>query len=101
MPLKARPSSDIHASAGTLLLLHLKFTVTARSCYLWCLQEQEAWVLQQSCEELRQQLESSEASWRGQVDELKAQLRGEATRVLELQKKAYNAKMATEAAEQV
>lgn len=35
------------------------------------------------------------------MDELKAQLRGEATRVLELQKKAYNAKMAAEAAEQV
>ena len=39
--------------------------------------------------------------WRGQVDDLKAQLRGEATRVLELQKKAYNAKMAQEAAVQV
>ena len=59
------------------------------------------WNLQQSCQELRQQLDSSVGSWRGQVDELKAQLRGEATRVLELQKKAYNAKMAREAAEQV
>ena len=35
------------------------------------------------------------------MDDLKAQLRGEATRVLELQKKAYNAKMAQEAAVQV
>ena len=57
--------------------------------------------LQQACQELRQQLEASVGSWRGQADELKAQLRGEATRVLELQKKAYNAKMAREAAEQV
>lgn len=65
------------------------------------LQEQEVWSLQQSCQELRQQLDSFVGSWRGQVDELKAQLRGEATRVLELQKKAYDAKMANEAAQQV
>ena len=59
------------------------------------------WSLQQSCQELKQQMDSFVGSWRGQVDDLKAQLRGEATRVLELQKKAYDAKMATEAAHQV
>ena len=53
--------------------------------------------LQGSEREAQQQVEW----WRGQVDELKSQLRGEATRVLELQKKAYNAKMAQEAATQV
>ena len=53
--------------------------------------------LQSSQQEAQQQMEW----WRGQVDELKGQLRGEATRVLELQKKEYNAKMAQEAAAQV
>lgn len=57
--------------------------------------------MQVSHEELRQQAEGQVEWWRGQVDDLKAQLRGEATRVLELQKKAYNAKMAQEAATQV
>ncbi len=57
--------------------------------------------MQVSHQELQQQLEGQLEWWRQQVDDLKAQLRGEATRVLELQKKAYNAKMAQEAATQV
>lgn len=57
--------------------------------------------MQASHEELEGQVGGQVEWWRGQVDELKAQLRGEATRVLELQKKAYNAKMAQEAAVQV
>ena len=65
------------------------------------LQEQELRAVQVSHEGLRQQVEGQVEWWRGQVEELKAQLRGEATRVLELQKKAYNAKMAQEAATQV
>lgn len=54
-----------------------------------------------SHEELQGQVGGQVQWWQGQVDDLKAQLRGEATRVLELQKKAYNAKMAQEAAVQV
>lgn len=57
--------------------------------------------LQDSHQELQQQLAGQVEWWRGQVDDLKAQLRGEATRVLDLQKKAYTAKMAQEAAAQV
>ena len=60
-------------------------------------QEQQLKSMQSNHAEAQQQLEW----WRVQVDDLKAQLRGEATRVLELQKKAYNAKMAQEAATQV
>ena len=60
-------------------------------------QEQQLKSAQSSHAEAQQQLQW----WRVQVDDLKTQLRGEATRVLELQKKAYNAKMAQEAATQV
>ena len=67
----------------------------------WLVQEQELRALQVSHEELQGQVGGQVEWWRGQVDDLKAQLRGEATRVLELQKKAYNAKMAQEAAVQV
>ena len=63
-------------------------------------QEEELKALQGSHEKLQQQLEGQVEWWRGQVDELKVQLRGEATRVLDLQKKAYNARMAQEAAAQ-
>lgn len=56
--------------------------------------------MQGSHQKLQQQLEGQVEWWRGQVDELKVQLRGEATRVLDLQKKAYNARMAQEAATQ-
>lgn len=70
------------------------------SCCLLC-QEQELKRFQNSHQESKQQLEGQNEWWRGQVDDLKAQLRGEATRVLELQKKAYNAKIAQEAATQV
>ena len=65
------------------------------------MQEQELRALQASHKELQGQVGGQVEWWRGQVDDLKAQLRGEATRVLELQKKAYNAKMAQEAAVQV
>ena len=64
-------------------------------------QEEELKALQDSHQKLQQQLEGQVEWWRGQVDELKVQLRGEATRVLDLQKKAYNARMAQEAATQV
>lgn len=57
--------------------------------------------MQASHEELEGQVGGQLEWWRGQLEDLKAQLRGEATRVLELQKKAYNAKMAQEAAVQV
>ncbi len=57
--------------------------------------------MQGSHQKLQQQVEGQVEWWRGQVDELKVQLRGEATRVLDLQKKAYNARMAQEAATQV
>ncbi len=63
-------------------------------------QEEELKALQGSHQKLQQQLEGQVEWWRGQVDELKVQLRGEATRVLDLQKKAYNARMAQEAATQ-
>ncbi len=63
-------------------------------------QEEELKALQGSHHKLQQQLEGQVEWWRGQVDELKVQLRGEATRVLDLQKKAYNARMAQEAATQ-
>ncbi|DBB01920.1 hypothetical protein WJX77_010809 [Trebouxia sp. C0004] len=63
-------------------------------------QEEELKALQHSHQKLQQQLEGQVEWWRGQVDELKGQLRGEATRVLDLQKKAYNARMAQEAATQ-
>lgn len=66
-----------------------------------CCQEEEMKGLQDSHQELQQQLTGQVEWWRGQVDDLKAQLRGEATRVLDLQKKAYTAKMAQEAAAQV
>lgn len=56
--------------------------------------------MQGSHQKLQQQVEGQVEWWRGQVDELKVQLRGEATRVLDLQKKAYNARMAQEAATQ-
>ena len=65
------------------------------------MQEEELRAVQASHEELEGQVGAQVEWWQGQVDELKAQLRGEATRVLELQKKAYNAKMAQEAAVQV
>ena len=68
---------------------------------MFLVQEQELRALQASHEELQGQFGGQGERWRGQVDDLKAQLRGEATRVLELQKKAYNAKMAQEAAVQV
>ncbi|KAL0044678.1 hypothetical protein WJX82_005253 [Trebouxia sp. C0006] len=63
-------------------------------------QEEELKALQGSHQKLQQQVEGQVEWWRGQVDELKVQLRGEATRVLDLQKKAYNARMAQEAATQ-
>ena len=64
------------------------------------MQEQKLRSLQVSHEELQQQAQGQSEWWQGQVDELKGQLRGEATRVLELQRKAYNAKMGQEAAVQ-